>query len=78
MSIQVSIIESIFRAETLGAAECHASTLVFLPNHEYLFLEDEPGEYSYPAMVKTESGFAISYTWQRRCIQFWEFVNSPH
>lgn len=45
---------------------------------DFFVLEDEPGEYSYPAMVKTESGFAISYTWQRRCIQFWEFVNSPH
>ena len=39
-------------------------------------LEHEPGEYSYPAVIKTDSGFALSYTWQRRQIQFWEFSYS--
>lgn len=38
-------------------------------------LEDEAGEYSYPAIVKTDLGLAVSYTWQRRCIQFWEFTH---
>ena len=41
---------------------------------DFFVLEDNPGEYSYPAIIKTESGFAVSYTYQRRCIQFWEFV----
>jgi predicted neuraminidase len=42
---------------------------------EIFVLEDEPGEYSYPAIVKTNTGFAVSYTKQRQQIQFWEFTN---
>lgn len=37
-------------------------------------LEDEPGGYSYPAVVKTDRGFSLSYTWRRRSIKFWEFA----
>ncbi|MEC4985052.1 MAG: sialidase family protein [Oscillatoria sp. PMC 1068.18] len=36
-------------------------------------LEDKLGEYSYPAVIKTEFGFALTYTWKRQRIQFWEF-----
>jgi len=35
-----------------------------------LRLEDEPGEYSYPAVVSTPDGIAIAYTWRRRTIAF--------
>jgi len=31
-------------------------------------LESEAGEFSYPAVVATESDLAISYTWNRRRI----------
>ncbi len=34
-------------------------------------LETAPGEYSYPAMIATDDGIAISYTWQRRKIRSW-------
>jgi len=32
-------------------------------------LEDSKGEYSYPSIVATASGFAVSYTWQRTRIR---------
>jgi predicted neuraminidase len=35
-------------------------------------LEIEPGEYSYPAIVKTSKGVAISYTWRRERIRSWQ------
>ena len=38
-------------------------------------LEDDPdpdSEYSYPAIVKTEEGVAISYTWNRTSIRSWQ------
>lgn len=35
-------------------------------------LETEAGEYSYPAIVETEDGVAISYTWRRERIRVWE------
>jgi len=41
---------------------------------EIFVLEDEPGEYSYPAVVKTSAGFAVSYTKRRQQIQFCEFT----
>jgi len=31
-------------------------------------IETEPGEFSYPSVIETESGLAISYTWNRRRI----------
>ena len=31
-------------------------------------LETEPGEFSYPAIIETDEGLAISYTWNRRRI----------
>lgn len=34
-------------------------------------LETEPGEYSYPAIIPTRSGMAITYTWKRKKIVFW-------
>ena len=37
-------------------------------------LEDEPGEYSYPAVVATAGGFAVAYTWRRLAIRFHEFA----
>ncbi len=36
-----------------------------------LALETEPGEYSYPAIISTAGGMAISYTWKRERIAFW-------
>ncbi len=34
-------------------------------------LEDEPGEYSYPAMVQAKNGdLLITYTWQRKRVRF--------
>ena len=39
------------------------------PHH--LDLETEPGEYSYPAIVPTTLGMAISYTWRRERMAFW-------
>lgn len=35
-------------------------------------LEAQPGEYSYPAIVRTTSGVAISYTWKRERIRCWQ------
>jgi predicted neuraminidase len=34
-------------------------------------LEEEAGEYSYPAVVATSRGMAIAYTWRRERIAFW-------
>jgi predicted neuraminidase len=36
-----------------------------------LELETEEGEYSYPAIIATAKGMAITYTWKRLCIAFW-------
>ena len=35
-------------------------------------LEAEPGEYSYPAIVRTTKGVAITYTWKRERIRCWQ------
>ncbi len=40
-----------------------------------LDLETNEGEYSYPAIIATEAGMAISYTWQRERVTFW--MGSP-
>jgi predicted neuraminidase len=35
-----------------------------------LVLEDDPGEYSYPAVIQTRDGLVhVSYTWRRECIK---------
>jgi predicted neuraminidase len=35
--------------------------------------EDEPeGEFSYPAIVETSTGLAVSYTWKRQRIRVWQ------
>jgi predicted neuraminidase len=42
-------------------------------------LEDDPdqeSEYSYPAIVKTKDGIAISYTWNRSNIRCWQIPES--
>lgn len=42
-------------------------------------LEDDPdleSEYSYPAIVATEDGFAVSYTWNRERIRCWQIPRS--
>jgi predicted neuraminidase/CMP-2-keto-3-deoxyoctulosonic acid synthetase len=42
-------------------------------------LEDDPdpdSEYSYPAIVKTENGIAISYTWNRTNIRCWQIPDT--
>lgn len=36
-----------------------------------LDVETEPGEYSYPAVIATAGGLAITYTWNRKRIAFW-------
>lgn len=36
-----------------------------------LDLETGPGEYSYPAIIPTRTGLAITYTWNRERIMFW-------
>ena len=38
-----------------------------------LVLEDAPGEYSYPAVVSSGSGFSATYTWKRERIAYVEF-----
>lgn len=35
-------------------------------------VETELGEYSYPAIVKTSKGVAISYTWRRQRVRSWQ------
>jgi predicted neuraminidase len=35
---------------------------------ERIDLETDPGEFSYPAIIETEDGLAVSYTWNRRRI----------
>jgi len=35
-------------------------------------LEDQEGEYSYPAIVETSEGVAVSYTWRRERIRCWQ------
>jgi|TARA_B110000438_G_scaffold93484_1_gene92962 predicted neuraminidase len=37
-----------------------------------LDLEIDEGEYSYPAIIATETGMAITYTWKRERIAFWQ------
>ena len=38
---------------------------------QVLLLEDEPGEYSYPAIIQTSDGLVhISYTWKRETIKY--------
>ena len=37
-----------------------------------LDVETSPGEYSYPALIPTPTGIALSYTWNRRRIAFVE------
>ena len=39
-------------------------------------LEDGAGEYSYPAIIATENGLAVTYTWRRESICFREFIVS--
>ncbi len=36
-----------------------------------LDLETAPGEYSYPAIIPTARGMAVTYTWKRERIVFW-------
>ena len=36
-----------------------------------LDLETDSGEYSYPAVIATPVGMAVTYTWKRRRIAFW-------
>jgi len=36
-----------------------------------LDIETEPGEYSYPAIIPTAVGMAVTYTWKRERIAFW-------
>ncbi|MNW63321.1 hypothetical protein D3C74_415240 [compost metagenome] len=35
-------------------------------------LEDDPGEYSYPAIVSQGERLYITYTWKRDRIAFWK------
>jgi len=35
-------------------------------------IETEPGEYSYPAIIPTAVGMAVTYTWKRERIAFWQ------
>ncbi len=37
-------------------------------------LEDEPGEYSYPAIIAVPGGVALCYTWKRERIRFHQFA----
>lgn len=37
-------------------------------------LEDGPGEYSYPAVIATDAGVAVAYTWRRRSIKVCSFA----
>lgn len=39
---------------------------------EWLVLENEPGEYSYPAVIMKNGKLLITYTWKRERIVFWE------
>ncbi len=39
---------------------------------EDFVLEEEPGEYSYPAIVARDGKLYITYTWKRERIAFWE------
>ncbi len=34
-------------------------------------LEDNPGEYSYPGIVKTKNGVSLCYTWKRQRVRYW-------
>ena len=35
-------------------------------------LETAQGEYSYPAIIRTKDGIAISYTWKRERVRCWQ------
>ena len=37
-------------------------------------LEDEPGEFSYPAVISLPDGIALTYTWKRERIRFHRFA----
>ena len=41
-----------------------------------LDVESAPGEYSYPALIETPKGVALSYTWNRRRIAFVEVAEA--
>ncbi|WP_052737040.1 exo-alpha-sialidase [Paenibacillus algorifonticola] len=46
-----------------------------LPNNNSgidVVLEDEPGEYSYPAIVSSGDELYVTYTWKRERIAFWK------
>lgn len=40
-------------------------------------LEDEPGEYSYPAIVAGDRELLLTYTWNRERIAFWKLILAP-
>ncbi len=45
---------------------------------EFAYLEKDLNpthEYSYPAVITTQKGIAISYTWRRERVKFWEIPN---
>lgn len=42
--------------------------------HGRLDVETAPGEYSYPALIETTAGVALTYTWNRRRIAFAEIA----
>ena len=44
---------------------------------ELLKLELQPGEYSYPALVAEGEKVYLIYTWNRRCMAFWEIELEP-
>ena len=37
----------------------------------WLDIETEAGEYSYPAIIPTQVGMAVTYTWKRKRVAFW-------
>lgn len=39
-----------------------------------LDLETEKGEYSYPAIISTQGGIALTYTWKRERVAFWRLA----
>lgn len=58
------------------AARTPLSIALSLDNGEtwshHLDIESGPGEYSYPTVIPTPKGIAVTYTWKRERIAFWK------
>ena len=63
----VTLMEKVRTPLTLALSEDNGATWKNLAH-----LENKPGEYSYPAIIGTSKGIAVTYTWKRERIRCWQ------